>query len=235
MAARMSAQEDLAELVADVKTLLQDYRLRGALLVPTQGLLDRGDESPLVETMDQIKADLGDCRRCVLCQERQNVVFGVGDPQADLAIVGEAPGLQEDRKGEPFVGPAGEMLDKMLLNVLGLPRNSVYICNIVKCRPPGNRNPLPDEVGACMPFLERQLRAIQPKVILVLGTVAFKSLFDTTEGIMRSRGIWREYEGIPAMPTFHPAYLLRQASEKRKTFEDLKALRVRYDELGGRR
>ncbi|MBT3223489.1 MAG: uracil-DNA glycosylase, partial [Proteobacteria bacterium] len=114
-------------------------------------------------------------------------------------------------------------------------RDRVYICNIVKCRPPQNRNPLPDEVGACMPFLERQIRSIQPKVILVLGTVAFKSLFSTTAGIMRSRGIWKEYEGIPAMPTFHPAYLLRQASEKRKTFEDLKALKVRYDELGGRR
>ncbi|MBW1877410.1 MAG: uracil-DNA glycosylase [Deltaproteobacteria bacterium] len=182
-----------------------------------------------------IREDLGECRRCNLCTGRSHVVFGAGSPEADLVVVGEAPGYHEDRQGEPFVGQAGQMLDKMLENVLGLPRAEVYICNIVKCRPPQNRNPLPDEVDACLPFLQRQIAALEPKVLLVLGTVAFKTLFATSQGIMRSRGIWREYSGIPAMPTLHPAYLLRQPQDKRKAFEDLQAVRARYDELGGRR
>jgi len=162
-------------------------------------------------------------------------VFGVGDPDADLVICGEGPGYHEDQQGEPFVGPAGEMLDKMLVHVLGLQRGQVYILNVVKCRPPKNRNPLPDEVASCRPFLEAQIAAIQPKLMLVLGGVAFKTLFDTQQGITRSRGSWREWRGVPTLPTFHPAYLLRNPAQKRHTFNDLKALKVRYDELGGGR
>lgn len=185
--------------------------------------------------LQSIRDDLGDCRRCGLCMQRKSIVFGVGDPDADLAVIGEGPGHEEDLSGEPFVGPAGQMLDKMLLNVLGLARQQVYIANIVKCRPPGNRNPLPDEVAACRPFLERQLKALQPKLILVLGSVALKALLGSETGIMKMRGTWQQWEGIPVLPTFHPAYLLRNPDEKRKTFEDLKVLRSAYDSAGGKR
>ena len=187
------------------------------------------------ERVPDIAHDLGDCRRCRLATGRSRIVFGVGNPEADLVIIGEAPGFHEDRQGEPFVGRAGEMLDKMLVHVLGLQRQDVYISNIVKCRPPNNRKPLPDEVDACLPFLERQIRAVDPKVMLVLGSVALRALFSTDGGITRARGNWRDWNGIPVMPTFHPAYLLRNPDGKRATFDDLKALRVRYDEAGGRR
>jgi DNA polymerase len=182
-----------------------------------------------------IRADLGDCRRCALCKERTNLVFGVGDPSADLVLIGEGPGYHEDQQGEPFVGPAGEMLDKMLTNVLGLQRTEVYILNVVKCRPPKNRTPQPEEVAACRPFLERQIDAIRPKVVVALGSTAFKALFDTPEGITANRGKWLEYQRIPTLPTFHPAYLLRTPADKRLAFEDLKAVRQRYDALGGKR
>src|SRR5262249_32921746 len=147
------------------------------------------------KALELVRDDLGDCRRCGLCQERRTIVYGVGSPDADLVVVGEAPGYEEDQRGEPFVGPAGQMLDKMLENVLGLRRDQVYIANIVKCRPPGNRTPLPDEVERCRPFLERQIEAIGPKVLLLLGTVALKSLLRTDAGIMRCRGTWRDYRG----------------------------------------
>ncbi len=188
------------------------------------------------EGLTRLREELGDCRRCGLCRGRRHIVFGVGAPEADLVIVGEAPGFHEDAQGEPFVGEAGKMLDKMLENVLGLRREQVYICNVVKCRPPDNRDPEPPEVEACLPFLRRQIQAIEPKVLLVLGRVALQNLFgDPRAGIKRNRGTWREYEGIPVLPTFHPAYLLRQPQDKRLVFEDLKALRVRYDALGGGR
>ena len=184
-------------------------------------------------TLAEIRTELGDCRRCTLSQNRRNIVFGVGSETADLLVVGEAPGYHEDQQGEPFVGPAGQMLDKMLENVIGLQRSQVYIANVVKCRPPKNRNPNPEEVSSCRVFLEAQFEAIQPKLVLVLGTVALKTLFDTQEGIKRCRGKWKEWRGVPVMPTFHPAYLLRNAEDKRLTFHDLKALRARYDSLSG--
>lgn len=184
--------------------------------------------------LDRVRQDLGDCRRCELCRERRSIVFGVGDPGARLVVCGEAPGYHEDQKGEPFVGPAGEMLDKMLTNVLGLQRGQVYILNVVKCRPPKNRNPLPAEVAACKPFLDGQLDAIRPKLMLVLGSVALNALFGPGPGgITAARGRWLDYRGIPTLPTFHPAYLLRQPDDKRKTFEDLKVLKARYDALVG--
>jgi uracil-DNA glycosylase len=181
----------------------------------------------------RVQEDLGDCKRCGLCRERKSIVFGVGSAQAELVVIGEAPGQQEDEVGEPFVGPAGQMLDKMLENVLGLRRDQTYILNVVKCRPPKNRNPEPDELQACRPFLDAQLRAIAPKVILLLGAVAYRTVFRTDAGIMRNRGRWHEYGGVPVMPTFHPAYLLRSPQDKRLTFDDLKQLRDRYDRLGG--
>jgi DNA polymerase len=187
------------------------------------------------ESLEDVRRDLGDCQRCVLCGTRKNIVFGVGSPSADLMVIGEGPGEQEDRRGEPFVGPAGQMLDRMLANVIGLRREQVYIANIVKCRPPRNRNPEQEEVDACRPFLQRQIRAVQPKAILVLGSVALQHLMGV-KGITRNRGREMRYrDEVLTIPTFHPAYLLRRPEDKRKTFEDLKLLKQRYDDLGGKR
>jgi DNA polymerase len=178
---------------------------------------------------------LGDCQRCGLCHKRRTLVFGAGNPAADLLICGEGPGAQEDRQGVPLVGPAGQMLDKMLEHVLELSREQVYIVNVVKCMPPGNRPPLPEEIAACRPFLEAQIQAVRPKVILSLGHSATQTLLRTGRGIKSLRGTWQSLGEVPVMPTFDPAYLLRQDQDKRHTFADLKALRQRYDQLGGRR
>lgn len=192
-------------------------------------------EVPPGSDLARVREILGDCRRCGLCEGRQNIVFGVGSPRARVVVVGEAPGAQEDRQGEPFVGKAGQMLDRMVANVLGLERSEIYIANVVKCRPPENRNPEPEEIAACQPFLRAQLEAVEPELILVLGRVAAQTLFQTSRGITRLRGEWRLLDlggrKVPAMCTFHPAYLLRRPEEKRKTFQDLKAMRARLDGL----
>ncbi|HEY0840062.1 MAG TPA: uracil-DNA glycosylase [Vulgatibacter sp.] len=182
-------------------------------------------------TLQQIRDDLGDCRRCGLCAGRRNIVFGDGSPSAELVFVGEGPGEEEDRQGLPFVGAAGHLLDKMI-EAMGYRRDEVYVCNVVKCRPPGNRNPLPEEVAACEPFLRAQLAAIRPKAIVALGKFAAQALLRDETPITRLRGTWREYEGIPLMPTFHPAYLLRAPAEKRKAWDDLQQVMAR---LGKRR
>ncbi|MGI5861720.1 MAG: uracil-DNA glycosylase [Myxococcales bacterium] len=171
--------------------------------------------------LEQIRAELGDCRRCRLAAGRMHLVFGVGNPRAQIVFVGEGPGAEEDRQGIPFVGTAGELLTKMI-EAMGFTRDEVYICNVVKCRPPGNRNPEPDEIAACEPFLMAQLASIQPKVIVTLGKFAAQTLLRDSTPITRLRGNWREYCGIKLMPTFHPAYLLRSPGEKRKAWEDLK-------------
>jgi DNA polymerase len=171
-------------------------------------------------TLDQIRRELGDCQRCKLCTGRKNIVFGSGNPRAELVFVGEGPGENEDLQGQPFVGAAGELLTKMI-EAMGFNRDLVYICNVVKCRPPGNRNPEPDEIQACEPFLRSQLLAIQPKVIVALGKFAAQTLLRDSTPITKLRGQWRDYQGVQLMPTFHPAYLLRSPQEKRKAWEDL--------------
>ena len=178
----------------------------------------------------EIRADLGDCRRCKLCAGRTQIVFGVGDPEARLLFVGEGPGADEDRQGEPFVGRAGQKLNEMI-RAIGLERSQVYIANVVKCRPPANRTPEADEVETCSPFLFRQIEAIAPRVIVALGAPAAKTLLGTREGITKIRGTWGECRGVPVMPTFHPAYLLRAytVENRRLVFEDLKAARARLD------
>jgi len=178
-------------------------------------------DSPGTETLDEIREDLGDCQRCGLARSRTNLVFGVGNPNAQLVLVGEAPGRDEDLKGEPFVGEAGRLLDKILL-AMGMQREDVYICNVLKCRPPNNRDPLPEEVTTCEPFLIRQIAAIQPQVIVALGRFAVQSLLKTRVPISRLRGEWQSYQGIPLMPTYHPAYLLRNPVGKRDVWEDMK-------------
>ena len=174
-----------------------------------------------------VRDDLGDCKRCKLAPSRTNLVFGVGNPDAELVFVGEAPGADEDAQGEPFVGKAGQLLTKMI-EAMGYTRQDVYICNVLKCRPPGNRNPEPDEVAACEPFLKRQLAAIRPRMIVALGKFAVQCLLRDESPISRLRGNFRTYEGIPLMPTFHPAYLLRQPDEKRLAWLDLQEVMKRF-------
>jgi uracil-DNA glycosylase len=178
------------------------------------------------ETLELIKDDIGaDCRRCKLCTlGRSQIVFGVGHPKAPLMFVGEAPGEDEDKKGEPFVGRAGQLLTK-IIEAIGLTRDQVYIANVIKCRPPGNRNPEPDEVAECEPFLFRQIDVIQPKVIVPLGKFAAQSLLRTTDPITRLRGRQFDYRGAVLIPTFHPAYLLRNPSAKREVWDDMKKVR----------
>ena len=188
----------------------------------------RADAPPL---LDEVRGALGDCKRCKLCSGRKNLVFGVGNPKARLVFVGEGPGAEEDNQGIPFVGAAGQLLTKMIL-AMGYSRDEVYICNVVKCRPPGNRNPEPDEIQACQPFLEAQLHAIRPEVIVALGKFAAQTLLRTDTPITRLRGQWREYVGIPLMPTFHPAYLLRNPPEKKAAWTDLQAVMARFPKPG---
>ncbi len=171
-------------------------------------------------TLEAIRDELGECRCCELHRTRQRLVFGEGAPQAELVFVGEAPGADEDAEGRPFVGPAGQLLMK-IIGAMGLEREDVYICNILKCRPPGNRNPHPDEIAACEPVLIRQLQAIRPKVICALGTFAAHTLLKSEAPISVLRGHFHTYQGIPLMPTYHPAYLLRNPGAKKQVWEDV--------------
>lgn len=182
-------------------------------------------------SLPAIRDELGDCQRCKLAGKRTNIVFGVGNPDAPLVFVGEAPGADEDRTGEPFVGAAGQLLTKMI-EAMGLGRDEVYICNILKCRPPGNRNPEPDEIAECEPFLKKQLAAIRPRMIVALGKFAAQCLLRSDAPISKLRGAWKAYEGIPLMPTYHPAFLLRTPSAKREVWADLQEVMRELDRLG---
>lgn len=173
--------------------------------------------------LNKICRDMADCQRCPLGKTRLNLVFGVGNPHAQIVFVGEAPGADEDEQGLPFVGRAGQLLTK-IIEAMGIKRNDVYICNILKCRPPQNRNPLPEEISACEPFLKQQLKTISPQVICALGTFAAKTLLKTEVPISLLRGRFHSYEGIKLMPTYHPAYLLRNPSAKKQVWEDIQKI-----------
>jgi DNA polymerase len=181
------------------------------------------------EGLEEVRTRLGDCRRCPLCEGRSTIVFGDGNPDADILFIGEGPGAEEDKRGLPFVGRAGELLTRMIERGMGVPRASVYICNIVKCRPPGNREPLANEIAACRPFLDAQIDAVAPKVIVTLGRPATSVLLGRDVSITRVRGVWQDYRGMPVMPTFHPAFILRQYTEenRRLVWQDLKAALAR--------
>lgn len=190
-------------------------------------VLPGGGPATSEEMLAVLKAEIGpDCRRCKLCDlGRRQVVFGVGHPRARLMFVGEGPGEEEDRQGEPFVGRAGQLLTK-IIEAISLTREQVYIANVIKCRPPGNRNPEPDEVASCEPFLFRQIEAIGPRVIVALGKFAAQCLLRSPEPITRLRGREFDYRGATLIPTFHPAYLLRNPSAKREVWEDMKKVRA---------
>lgn len=227
-------QRDFLDIVAQVRSHLEYRRALGVSFVetscpggpnaathPAVPAAEINPESQAAE-LAAVREELGDCTRCKLHKGRKNIVFGEGNAKAALVFVGEGPGQEEDLQGRPFVGAAGQLLTDIIVKGMQLKRDDVYICNIVKCRPPGNRNPEPDEVEACEPFLIKQLRAINPQIIIGLGNVAVKTLLKTKEGITSLRGNWKTYQGIPLMPTFHPAYLLRTPSDKRLVWDDIK-------------
>jgi DNA polymerase len=191
-------------------------------------ILESWDKLGMAESLNMIRDDIGDCRRCKLCKGRKNIVFGYGNPSARLVFVGEGPGFEEDLQGQPFVGKAGQLLTR-ILQAINLTREDVYICNIIKCRPPGNRNPEPDEIAACIPFLRRQLKAIAPAFICALGTFAAQTLLETNTPISRLRGRFYAYEGIDLLPTYHPAFLLRNASKKADVWQDMQKLQEAYE------
>ena len=178
-----------------------------------------------MDNLKKIRNELGDCTRCKLHKlGRKQIVFGVGNPVAELMFIGEAPGRDEDAKGEPFVGLAGKLLNK-IIQAIGMEREQVYIANVIKCRPPQNRNPEPDELESCEPFWQKQIRAIKPRILVPLGSVAAKTVLATDLGISKLRGRLHDFEGIPVIPTYHPAYLLRSPNKKRDTWEDMKKVR----------
>ena len=193
---------------------------------------------PVEQTIDKkaalatLRQELGDCKRCGLHKGRTKIVFGAGNPEARLVFVGEGPGQQEDESGIPFVGRAGELLDK-IISAIGLKRDDVYICNIVKCRPPDNRDPQPQETGICGPFMMRQLEIISPEVVVCLGRPSAQYVLDTSRPIGKLRGHFHDMGGMRVMPTFHPAYLLRNESAKRPVWEDMKLVRDALDSKKG--
>src|SRR5215470_4039437 len=233
-----SVQQMMNDDVTELRSLAAG--LKGHLLRARSGRVPAprpraAEPSPAAATpraslpLADVRAELGDCKRCKLAPMRTNLVFGVGNPHAELVFIGEAPGEKEDLKGEPFVGDAGQLLTKMI-EAMGLRREDVYIANCLKCRPPGNRNPEPDEREACEPVLRKQLAAIDPKVIVALGKFAAPFLCGKPNAAISGlRGKWHSYQGVKVMPTYHPAFLLRTPGQKRVVWEDLKLVMV---ELG---
>ncbi len=218
-------------LISAIKCHVEERIELGFLDLPVSGKSgkDREPVSSLVyASMEDIRAAIENCRACPLYKTRTNVVFGTGNEKARLVFVGEAPGADEDKQGQPFVGRAGQKLTQ-IIEAIGLSRPEVYIANVLKCRPPGNRNPLPDEIKACEPYLIAQLRLIKPRVICALGTFAAQTLLRTTQSISRLRGRFHTYHGIKLMPTYHPAYLLRNPKFKRDVWEDVQKVRAEYD------
>lgn len=225
----------LSDSRASLEATLRFFRASGAWIVPGDPAAARapeeGEAAGLAPSgrdparlLEAVRRDLGDCQRCRLGQGRTRLVFGVGDPRARVLFVGEAPGAEEDRRGEPFVGRAGKLLDRMI-GALGLRREDVYIANVLKCRPPGNRDPGGDEADTCRPFLWRQIDAIRPRVICALGAHAARNLLGADAPIGSLRGRPQQTRGWTVLPTYHPAYLLRNPAAKRAAWRDLKALR----------
>lgn len=215
---------------------LEDQVLRDAELA-AQGLTEEGGEVTETWTTARSIPELNDmicnCMKCALGETRNQFVFGVGNPQADVVLVGEAPGAEEDKKGEPFVGRAGKLLDK-ILEAVDFKREDVFICNILKCRPPNNRDPLATEVEQCEPYLHKQLELLQPKVMLALGRIAAQTLLRTNDSLTKLRAGTHTYHGVPLIVTYHPAALLRNPNWKRPTWEDVQKFRALYDELSGK-
>jgi DNA polymerase len=238
----MTPEEQLKEIIEETCELVRRsaHPTRGTVQVSPEvaATLQRFNPAPAAPTgeakettpapqkpakggLDGLAEEVSGCTQCGLSATRTQTVFGDGSPTADLVFVGEAPGADEDREGIPFVGRAGQLLTKIIEDGMKIPRREVYICNVLKCRPPGNRDPNPEEVQYCEPYLIQQLKFIQPKVICALGRHAAQTLLRSTESTGKLRGQWHSYHGIPLRVTYHPAYLLRSPGEKRKTWEDI--------------
>ena len=211
--------EELKDTGVDALPLMES---RPAVVKKTASVVEPVKATPVatIESLEDIRSDLGECRRCILCETRNRIVFGAGSQNARVLFIGEAPGRDEDLQGEPFVGEAGQLLAKMI-KAMGYERQEVYICNLLKCRPPENRNPAPVEISHCSPFLLRQVKAIAPAVIVALGSFAAQTLLQSKEPISRLRGRFYDFHSIPLMPTFHPAFLLRSPEKKREVWADL--------------
>ncbi len=220
------SREELRELVSSFRVALQGLEQAGTYAVSGARAVE-----PHRSELSILSQELSDCQRCALAQSRKTVVFGVGSETAKLMFVGEAPGAEEDRQGEPFVGPSGQLLDKMIV-AMGSARDSVYIANVLKCRPPGNRDPKVDEVAACEGYLARQIALVDPAVIVTLGKPAAHLLLKSTASMKALRGVWQSYSGVPVLPTYHPAYLLRDPSKKKEAWADLQQVMTYCKEHG---
>ena len=235
--------QEFSQLISGVRQfLMQERDLFGNIIYPPaeQGTGKRGlkekpgdyPSEPWVNTssLGELNTMICQCQKCSLGATRTKFVFGVGNPKAEIVLIGEAPGADEDAKGEPFVGRAGQLLNK-ILEAIHFKREDVYICNILKCRPPNNRDPLPEEVQQCEPYLWKQLEIIKPKIILCLGRISAQVLLKTADSLTKLRENVHDYRGIPLMVTYHPAALLRNPNWKRPTWEDVQKLRKMYDEM----
>jgi len=214
-------QMELRQIVGELRATLEAQQQLGLEYVDARWPEGPAPARPM--TLEEVRQEMGECTRCKLHRHRTQIVFGVGNPKARLVFVGEAPGADEDAQGEPFVGRAGQLLTK-IIEAMGMRREDVYICNIIKCRPPNNRTPESDEILACQPFLLKQLQAIGPQFICALGGPATQTLLQTKEAISRLRGKFYDFHGIPLLATYHPAFLLRNPHEKKTVWEDMKFL-----------
>jgi DNA polymerase len=215
--------ENINEMIGDLKSYLEYLKGMGIISIPASEMKpDEPDQSNVV-TLADVQNELGDCKRCKLHRTRRTIVFGEGNEKATLMFIGEGPGFDEDVQGRPFVGRAGQLLTKIIQSI-NLPREEVYIANIIKCRPPQNRNPEPDEIQSCSPFLMKQILAIRPKIICALGTFSAQTLLKTDTKITALRGKLFDLEGVKVIPTYHPAFLLRNPDKKREVWEDMKKI-----------
>ncbi|MEK7398070.1 MAG: uracil-DNA glycosylase [Candidatus Poribacteria bacterium] len=236
--AKNTLLDEYIDILTSVKSYVEDEIESGfnevsstdQIKMPTNPLFNSaGQESEMAfNTMDDIRKAIEECHKCPLYKTRTNMVFGSGNENAKLVFVGEAPGYDEDQQGKPFVGKAGQKLTQ-IINAIGLSRDEVYITNVLKCRPPNNRNPLPHEIEVCEPFLIAQLQIIKPKIICALGTFAAQTLLKTDQPISKLRGRFHTYQGIKLMPTYHPAFLLRSPKYKKDVWEDVQKVRAEYD------
>jgi uracil-DNA glycosylase family 4 len=215
--------ENINEMVSDLKSYLEYLKGMGISSLPASESNSEKTVSSEILTLAEVRKELGDCKRCKLYRARRTIVFGEGNDKAELMFIGEGPGYDEDVQGRPFVGRAGQLLTKIIESI-NLPRQEVYITNIVKCRPPQNRNPEPDEIQSCNPFLMNQITVIQPKIICALGTFSAQTLLKTDTKITALRGKLFDLEGIKVIPTYHPAFLLRNPERKREVWEDMKKI-----------
>lgn len=229
--------EEILNIVGLLKTNLEYQKALGIghIQLAEQTMQSFKDTPPKAHSikLSDVRRELGDCRRCKLHTTRKNIVFGAGNQRSHIVFVGEAPGRDEDVQGKPFVGQAGKLLE-LMLEAINLRREEVYICNIVKCRPPENRNPEKDEIEACGPFLTKQIEAIEPRIICALGTLAAHTLLKTKESISKLRGVIHTYHGIRLIPTYHPAFLLRNPYKKREAWEDIQLIQREYERACGK-